>query len=132
MNPIPSLIQRLGLIAWLVFGRELSAENVRGNSKDSEEQEKQEEGAGADLETLMDRKGYVWANGEWVKRGKPVLPARSERELKDSDRDGFDDFTETKFHTDPLSPESTPASYFQAKGSNRVTFYGTNATAHGK
>lgn len=85
-----------------------------------------------DLETSMREKGYFWVNGQWVKKGEPVLPARSAGELKDSDGDGFDDFTEIKFHTDPFKSESTPASYFQAKGSNRVTFYGTNATAHGK
>ena len=88
--------------------------------------------ADLDLETSMREKGYFWVNGQWVKKGEPVLPARSAGELKDSDGDGFDDFTEIKFHTVPFKSESTPASYFQAKGSNRVTFYGTNATAHGK
>ena len=85
-----------------------------------------------DLEASMKEKGYYWVNGGWMKKGEPVLPARSAGELKDSDGDGFDDFTEIKFHTDPFKAESTPASYFQAKGSNRVVFYGTNATAHGK
>lgn len=85
-----------------------------------------------DLETSMREKGYFWVNGQWVKKGQSVVPARSHGELKDSDGDGFDDFTEIKFHTDPFKPESTPASYFQAKGSNRVVFYGTNSTAHKK
>jgi len=85
-----------------------------------------------DLESSMREKGYFWVNGQWVKKGQPVLPARHAGELKDSDGDGFDDFTEIKFHTDPFKPESTPASYFRAKGSNQVTFYGTNATAHKK
>ena len=85
-----------------------------------------------DLETSMREKGYFWVNGQWMKKGEPVVPARSAGELKDSDGDGFDDFTEIKFHTDLFKPESTPASYFQAKGSNRVVFYGTNSTAHRK
>ena len=85
-----------------------------------------------DLESSMRDKGYFWVNGQWVKKGQPVLPARHAGELKDSDGDGFDDFTEIKFHTDPFKPESTPATYFRAKGSNQVTFYGTNATAHKK
>ena len=88
--------------------------------------------ADLDLETSMREKGYFWVNGRWMKKGEPVVPARSAGELKDSDGDGFDDFTEIKFHTDPFKPESTPASYFQAKGSNRVVFYGTNSTAHRK
>lgn len=88
--------------------------------------------ADLDLETSMREKGYFWVNGQWMKKGEPVVPARSAGELKDSDGDGFDDFTEIKFHTDPFKPESTPASYFQAKGSNRVVFYGTNSTAHRK
>ena len=85
-----------------------------------------------DLESSMREKGYFWVNGGWIKKGQPVLPARHAGELKDSDGDGFDDFTEIKFHTDPFRPESTPASYFRAKGSNQVTFYGTNAAAHKK
>ena len=99
--------------------------------------EAQEEGKKAarsdlDLEASMREKGYFWVNGGWVKKGEPVLPARTSGQLKDSDGDGFDDFTEVKFHTDPFKAESTPAAYFDAKGSNRVVFYGTNKTAHGK
>lgn len=82
-----------------------------------------------DLEKSMLEKGYYWVNGQWMKKGQPVLPARSISELIDSDGDGFDDFTEIKFHTDPFQPESTPASYFRAKGSNQVVFYGTNMAA---
>ncbi|NBQ64229.1 MAG: hypothetical protein EBS49_01975 [Verrucomicrobia bacterium] len=85
-----------------------------------------------DLEASMRERGYFWVGGQWVRKGQPVLPARSAGELKDSDGDGFDDFTEIKFHTDPSKAESTPASYFQAKGSNRVVFYGTNPTAYRK
>jgi Bacterial TSP3 repeat len=99
---------------------------------EAQDERKKTARADLDLETSMREKGYFWVNGGWVKKGEPVSPARSVGDLKDSDGDGFDDFTEIKFHTDPLKPESTPASYFQAKGSNKVTFYGTNATAHGK
>ena len=99
---------------------------------EAQDERKKAARADLDLETSMREKGYFWVNGGWVKKGEPVLPARSAGELKDSDGDGFDDFTEIKFHTDPFKPESTPASYFQAKGSNRVVFYGTNSTAHRK
>ena len=85
-----------------------------------------------DLETSMREKGYFWVNGQWLKKGEPILPARHAGELKDSDGDGFDDFTEIKFHTDPFKPESTPASYCRAKASNTVVFYGTNPAAHRK
>jgi hypothetical protein len=99
---------------------------------EAQDERKKAARADLDLETSMREKGYFWVNGQWVKKGKPVLPARSAGELKDSDGDGFDDFTEIKFHTDPFKAESTPAAYFRAKGNNQVTFYGTNATAHKK
>ena len=99
---------------------------------EAQDERKKTARADLDLETSMREKGYFWVNGGWVKKGVPVSPARSVGDLKDSEGDGFDDFTEIKFHTDPLKPESTPASYFQAKGSNRVVFYGTNSTAHRK
>ena len=99
---------------------------------DAQEERKKAAKSDLDLETSMREKGYFWVNGGWVKKGETVVPARHFGELKDSDGDGFDDFTEIKFHTDPFKPESTPAAYFQAKGSNRVVFYGTNATAHKK
>jgi len=97
---------------------------------EAQEERKKAARADLDLESLMREKGYFWVNGGWVKKGEPILPARNEGELKDSDGDGFDDFTEIKFHTDPFKAESTPASYFNSKGSNRVVFYGTNAAAH--
>jgi len=99
---------------------------------EAQEERKKAARADLDLEASMREKGYFWVNGGWVKKGEPVLPARSAGELKDSDGDGFDDFTEIKFHTDPFKAESTPASYFNSRGSNRVVFYGTNATAHKK
>ena len=99
---------------------------------EAQEERKKTARADLDLESSMREKGYFWVNGGWVKNGELILPARNAGELKDSDGDGFDDFTEVKFHTDPFKAESSPASYFQAKGSNRVVFYGTNATAHGK
>lgn len=99
---------------------------------DAQEERKKAAKSDLDLETSMREKGYFWVNGGWVKKGETIVPARSPGELKDSDGDGFDDFTEIKFHTDPFKPESTPASYFRAKGSNQVTFYGTNQTAHKK
>jgi len=98
----------------------------------AQEERKKAARADLDLEASMREKGYFWVNGGWMKKGELILPAGSAGELKDSDGDGFDDFTEIKFHTDPFKPESTPASYFRAKGSNQVTFYGTNQTAHKK
>ena len=99
---------------------------------EAQEERKKAARSDLDLETSMREKGYFWVNGGWVKKGEPVVPARNTGELKDSDKDGFDDFTEIKFHTDPFKAESTPAAYFNAKGSNRVVFYGTNKTAEKK
>lgn len=99
---------------------------------EAQEERKKAARSDLDLEASMREKGYFWVNGGWIKKGQPILPARSTGELKDSDGDGFDDFTEIKFHTDPFKPESTPASYFRIKGSNQVVFYGTNQTARKK
>ena len=85
-----------------------------------------------DLESAMRERGYYWVNGQWMKKGQPVQPARSAGELKDSDGDGFDDFTEVKFHTDPFDARNSPEAYFRPKGSNRVIFYTTNTAAHKK
>ena len=74
--------------------------------------------------------GIYWLNGQWVRQGHVLGPAQTEGELMDSDGDGFDDFTEVKYHTDPMDHESTPTHYFEAKGKNRIIFFTTNATGH--
>jgi len=109
-----------------------SSEVISKEKTESQAERKQAARSDLDLEAALREKGYFWVNGRWIKKGEPVVPARSPGELRDSDGDGFDDFTEIKFHTDPLKPESTPASYFRAKGSNQVVFYGTNQTAQKK
>ena len=78
---------------------------------------------------FVEQKIY-WLGGEWVRQGQVLGPAQTEGELIDSDGDGFDDFTEVKYHTDPMDHDSTPASYFEAKGKNRIVFFTTNATGH--
>lgn len=82
-----------------------------------------------DLEAAMRERGYYWVNGQWTKKGRALTPARNLEELRDSDGDGFDDFTEVKFHSDPFDARNSPEAYFRAKGSNRVIFYTTNAAA---
>ena len=99
---------------------------------EAQEERKKAARSDLDLEKSMKEKGYYWVNGQWTRKGEPIFAARNAGEVKDSDGDGFDDFTEIKFHTDPFNPESTPAAYFDAKGSNRVVFYGTNKTAQRK
>ena len=134
------------LVVWFGIGMPLMAEEDPAAyvywvqprdvlSKDvveAQEERKKAARSDLDLETSMREKGYFWVNGGWLKKGEPVVPARSAGELRDTDGDGFDDFTEIKFHTDPFKPESTPAAYFNSKGSNRVVFYGTNPAAHRK
>jgi len=139
--------QRVGIGAvWLVVTVNLNGEDdpaavvywvqprdvVSKDITEAQEERKKAARSDLDLENSMREKGYFWVNGGWVKKGEPVLPARNAGELRDSDGDGFDDFTEIKFHTDPFKAESTPASYFNSKGSNRVVFYGTNKTAQKK
>lgn len=140
-----SLLIPLGLLGAHLAGMALAGDDPAGivygvpardvlSGKTAEAHGEREKAARSelDLEASMRERGYFWVGGQWVRKGQPVLPARSAGELKDSDGDGFDDFTEIKFHTDPSKAESTPASYFQAKGSNRVVFYGTNPTAYRK
>ena len=81
------------------------------------------------LNRSLVRQEIYWLEGRWVKKGEALEAPRSLGELIDSDHDGYDDFTEIKFHCDPTNPDSNPAHYFEAKGSNRVIFYSTNAKA---
>ncbi len=98
-------------------------------SKEARLEREKEEVKDKRLNRSLVEQGIYWLEGRWVKKGQPLEAARTEGELKDSDRDGFDDFTEVKFHTDPSNPDSNPSHYFEAKGSNRVIFYSTNAEA---
>ena len=83
----------------------------------------------AKLNRSLVRQEIYWLEGRWVKKGEALEAPRSLGELIDSDHDGFDDFTEVKFHCDPTNPDSNPAHYFEVKGSNRVIFYSTNTAA---
>ena len=88
-----------------------------------------EEARDVALNRSLVRQEIYWLEGRWVKKGEALEAPRSLGELIDSDHDGYDDFTEIKFHCDPTNPDSNPAHYFEAKGSNRVIFFATNATA---
>jgi hypothetical protein len=83
----------------------------------------------AKLNRSLVRQEIYWLEGRWVKKGEALEAPRSFGELIDSDHDGFDDFTEIKFHCDPTNPDSNPAHYFEVKGSNRVIFFSTNTAA---
>jgi len=65
------------------------------------------------------REGRYWVNGRWVCPSKTYEPARSEKELKDSDNDGYDDYTEFKNGTSPSDPRIFPAII---DGNNKVIF----------
>lgn len=91
-----------------------------------------EEAKAARLNRSLVEQGIYWLGGKWIKKGETMEAPKSAQEVKDTDRDGFDDFTEVKFQTDPHNPDSNPSHYFEAKGRNRVIFYATNPAAHGK
>ena len=103
------------------------------DSKEARLKREKEEAKDVALNRSLVRKGYYWLDGRWIKKGEvqgEALEApRSIGELIDSDHDGYDDFTEVKFHTDPMNPDSKPARYFEVRGSNRVIFFSTNAKA---
>ena len=67
-----------------------------------------------------------------MRKGEALEAPRSLGELIDSDRDGFDDFTEVKFHCDPTNPDSNPAHYFEVKGKNKVIFFQSNSAVQVK
>ena len=98
-------------------------------SKAARLEREKEEAKDAKLNRSLVRQEIYWLEGRWVRKGEALEAPRSLGELIDSDHDGFDDFTEIKFHCDPTNPDSNPAHYFDVKGSNRVIFYSTNKTA---
>jgi hypothetical protein len=98
-------------------------------SREARLEREKEEAKDAKLNRSLVRQEIYWLEGRWVKKGETLEAPRSLGQLIDSDHDGFDDFTEIKFHCDPTNPDSNPAHYFEVKGSNRVIFYSTNAEA---
>jgi len=59
-----------------------------------------------------------WVNGGWYSPNNQYKQATSEKELKDSDNDGYDDYTEFKNGTSPKDPKIFPA---LRDGKNKVT-----------
>jgi len=98
-------------------------------SKEARLEREKQEAKDVALNRSLVRQEIYWLEGRWVRKGEALEAPRSLVELIDSDHDGFDDFTEVKFHCDPTNPDSNPAHYFEVKGSNRVIFYSTNAKA---
>jgi len=98
-------------------------------SKEARLEREKEEAKDVKLNRSLVRQEIYWLEGRWVKKGEALEAPRSLGELIDSDHDGFDDFTEIKFHCDPTNPDSNPSHYFEVKGSNRVIFFSTNTAA---
>jgi hypothetical protein len=98
-------------------------------SKEARLEREKEMAKDAKLNRSLVRQEIYWLEGRWVKKGEALEAPRSLGELIDSDHDGFDDFTEIKFHCDPTNPDSNPSHYFEVKGSNRVIFFSTNTAA---
>ena len=98
-------------------------------SKEAQLEREKEMAKDAKLNRSLVRQEIYWLEGRWVKKGEALEAPRSLSDLIDSDHDGFDDFTEIKFHCDPTNPDSNPSHYFEVKGSNRVIFYSTNTEA---
>jgi len=101
-------------------------------SKEARLEREKEEAKDVKLNRALVRQEIYWLEGRWVKKGEALEAPRSLSELIDSDHDGFDDFTEIKFHCDPTNPDSNPSHYFEVKGRNRVTFFSTNTAANQK
>ena len=98
-------------------------------SKEARLEREKEMAKDAKLNRSLVMQEIYWLEGRWVKKGEALEAPRSLGELIDSDHDGFDDFTEIKFHCDPTNPDSNPSHYFEVKGSTRVIFFSTNTAA---
>jgi len=55
------------------------------------------------------RDGRYWVDGKWVCKKENYEIARNENELKDSDNDGYDDYTEFTHGTSPHDNRIFPA-----------------------
>lgn len=64
------------------------------------------------------KNGKYWINGAWYYKNAPQKP-RNIEDLKDSDNDGYDDYTEYKHGTDWNDPKRFPIIRY---GNNRKTF----------
>ena len=101
-------------------------------SKEARLEREKEEAKDAKLNRSLVKQEIYWLEGRWVKKGEALEAPRLLGELIDSDRDGFDDFTEIKFHCDPTNPDSNPAHYFEVKGKNKVIFFQSNSAVQVK
>ena len=101
-------------------------------SKEARLEREKEMAKDAKLNRSLVKQEIYWLEGRWVRKGEALEAPRSLGELIDSDRDGFDDFTEVKFHCDPTNPDSNPAHYFEVKGRNKVIFFQSNSAVQVK
>jgi hypothetical protein len=65
------------------------------------------------------RDGRYWVDGRWICPSKTYESAKTKNELKDSDNDGYDDYTEFKNGTSPNDARIFPAI---RDGNNKVVF----------
>ena len=65
------------------------------------------------------RDGRYWVDGRWVCNKEKYIVATSQDELKDSDNDGYDDYTEFVHGTSPHDSSIFPAI---RNGNNKIIF----------
>ena len=90
------------------------------NIKEAEARWSKEESESNDVELNKAevKNGKYWINGGWHYRNTPTKP-RNIDELKDSDNDGYDDYTEYEHKTDWKDPKEFP---IIRNGNNRRKF----------
>ena len=81
------------------------------NAQDSEIRIKreQEEAMAVALNKAEVRDGRYWVDGRWISTKETYEVPRSKSEIKDSDDDGYDDYTEFVHGTSPHDPRIFPA-----------------------
>jgi hypothetical protein len=71
-------------------------------------QKKQDEDEDVAKNKMEIRDGMYYVNAQWVSKDAPEKPV-SKESLKDSDNDGYDDYTEYSHSTNYKDPSSIPA-----------------------
>lgn len=130
---VPAPEQKVGEFQWLVLnrGKLTPLDNFEKPEKPREVQARwdREESEQRDvaLNKAEVREGRYWVNGAWVSTRENYKPARNEGELRDSDNDGYDDYTEFKYGTSPKDPRLFPAI---REGNNKVVFQDNRMIVH--
>jgi len=122
---VPASEQKVGEFQWLVLhkGQLTPLDNFDKPEKPKDVQARWDREESEERDVALNkaevREGRYWVDGKWVATKNNYKPAKNENELKDSDNDGYDDYTEFKHGTSPHDAKLFPAI---RDGNNKVVF----------